>query len=401
MLSVSGLAWTLWAFAAAYLLLLALLAIVPARRAKQANGATRFCILIPAHNEELNLGQVLQKLGGLDYPRERCTIAVIADNCTDGTADVARATGVRVMERQNADLRGKGYALEWAMQILLKESGVDGKPAFDAFVVMDADSVLSPSFLNEMSARLAGGEHVLQARYDVLNPGDTWRTKLMTCALALVHVAKPGGREKLGLSVGLKGNGMCFSREVLERVPWSGASVTEDIEYALRIVEAGYRVAFVSQATVWAQMPVDAKQSQSQRERWEGGKHALLKAGAKHLLAGLSRGNLKRADAGLDLLIPPLVEFVFVAGLFTAGSGMWFVLTGSQAAKWSLLAWASVLVAQVSYVVIGLAVARVPFNIACSLIAAPLYALWKIVLVARLALKGGPDGWRRTERHEI
>ncbi len=410
LLTAVGVIWAAWLLSALYLLTLALCAAF-AHKAPQlpAVHLRNFCLLIPAHDEELLLADVLDKLRGLQYPERQRRVVVIADNCSDRTAEVARAHGAEVLERRAPDRRGKGYALEWAIRKLLAEENRAGErasgrageasPAFDAVVVLDADSELCEEFLHEMNAALEAGAEVVQGRYDVLNAKEAWRTRLMACALALAHYVKPLGRTHLGLSDGLKGNGMCFSRGVLERVPWSGASITEDIDYTLRLARAGVRIAFAPGAVVRAQMPTGGRQAASQRRRWEGGRYGLMRQAVSLLLVGLRQRHPALVDRALELLIPPLVELFTLPTLCVAGSVLW--LAGSphsDAARLAVWAWCIVLAVEALYLLIGLRVARVPWAVASSLLFAPAYAAWKLALYPGMVFGRGVRSWVRTER---
>lgn len=367
----------------------------------------RFAILIPAHNEELLLGAALDSLQCIAYPRDRYEILVIADNCTDQTAEIAREHGAVAFERFDKTLIGKGYALEWALQRLLDpaENRDVVSPVlrdFDAVVILDADTQVSPNLLAAFATGLKSGQKAMQVRYDVLNVGESWRTKLMTCALALAHVVKPLGRERLGLSDGLKGNGMCFAREVVETVPWSGESITEDIEYTLRLCRAGHRVVFLPEACVWAQMPTTGGQATSQRKRWEGGRYRLLFTVAPGLLLE-SVLHRKRVlfDRAMEMIIPPFAEMFAVPFLLLLVS-----LTAAWAWHWTwavgfAVAWLAILVLQAGYLFAGMAVARVPAAVALSLLYAPGYILWKFGVYAVMAISRSAGGWKRTERHSL
>lgn len=399
LLAVTAPLWLLWMAGSAYLLLLAVAASLRrSSRPAEAASQRRFCLLIPAHNEEVLLGGVIDGLRrDLDYPQELWTLRVVADNCSDGTASIARAHGAEVMERFDAQRKGKGYALEDAITELLQDPR-----QFEAFLILDADSALSPEFLKVVNAALADGAQVVQGHYEVMNAAESWRTRLMACALALAHHVKPHGRALLGLSDGLKGNGMCFTREVLERVPWSGESVTEDIEYTLRLAEAGIPIQYAPNARVRAQMPVTASQAASQRERWEGGRYALFGRGARCLAKGLLSGNLRLADRGFELLVPPLAEMALLPCAFLVAAGVWWLLApDSRGAFWLAVGWGATLVATALYIAIGLRVARVPAAVASALVFAPVYAVWKLALYGGMLLKGGVGGWKRTERKPI
>jgi 1,2-diacylglycerol 3-beta-glucosyltransferase len=369
----------------------------------------RFTLLIPAHNEELLLGAVIDSLYEMDYPRERYHLVVIADNCTDRTAAIARDHGAITLERFNTELIGKGYALEWALDRLkIAQQGASDAPEvvaaaqFDAVVILDADTVVSSNLLRAFDAALANGNHAAQARYDVLNPDDSWRTRLMSCALALAHVVKPLGRERLKLSDGLKGNGMCFTREIVEHVPWSGESITEDIEYTLRLCRAGYRIAFLPSAAVWAQMPTTGEQATSQRKRWEGGRYRLLFTVGPQLLVEATRsGNRLLRDRAMELIIPPFAELFAAPILLMAICLLAAGVAGWQWAAIMAILWIVILMGQAIYLFAGMWVARTPASVSLSLLYAPIYIIWKFGVYMLMAVSRSAGGWKRTERHEL
>ena len=205
--------------------LLILLLAATRRRPKispSAGAEPRLAVLIPAHDEELVLASTLLSLRAQDFPADRFEMIVVADNCTDSTAEIARAHGVSVWERQNLAQRGKGWALAWATQKLLTR---ETPP--DAVVIIDADTHAAPDFLTRMADALktrtdTRGFCAIQGRYGVLNADEGWRAALMAGAFDLFNHVKPLGRDALGLSVGLKGNGMAFTRALLEAAPWRG-----------------------------------------------------------------------------------------------------------------------------------------------------------------------------------
>lgn len=356
-----------------------------------------FVLLIPAHNEEMVLAPMLDSIERLDYPSSARTVVVIADNCSDCTADIARARGALVLERFDTTLIGKGYALEWA----LKELERRGLNTFEAVVILDADTKPSANLLSEFEACLARGEQAMQARYEVLNADETWRTRLMSCALALVHVARPLGRERLHLSDGLKGNGMCFAAAVVQAVPWSGESITEDIEYTLRLCRAGFRVAFVPEAAVWAQMPTTSGQASSQRERWESGRYRLMTSVAPRLyMDGVRTRNRMLRDRALDLIVPPFAE-MFAVPLLMMCAAAAAALFGWRVAPALAAAWGCLLVLQAGYLFAGMWIARVPRRIAMAILCAPPYIVWKFALYARMAAGRTTGGWKRTERRKL
>ena len=367
--------------------------------------AIRFAVLIPAHNEELLIGAALKSLMQLNYPRKSFNVIVIADNCNDATARIVKESGAIALERFDTEKIGKGYALEWALERLLSadpEPDLSVASAFDAVVVLDADTQVAPNLLATFAEAIKSGEKAMQARYEVLNPDESWRTRLMCCALSLVHIVKPLGRERLKLSDGLKGNGMCFTREVVTRVPWSGASITEDIEYALRICREGYRVAFLPGSAVWAQMPTTGAQSVTQRKRWEGGRYHLLFQTAPSLLKeGIRRKNPVLLDRAAELIIPPFAEmFAFPFSLMIVSVIARFVYHW-QVASWYSIAFGTLLLMQAVYLFGGMWIAKVPAKIALSALYAPGYILWKFAVYGVMVVARSAGGWKRTERRSL
>ena len=259
----------------------------------------------------------------MHYPPALVNVIVVADNCTDATVSIARAIdGVLVLERCAPDHPGKPSALNWAIEQTQPEV-----EASDAVIVMDADTRMDGDFLCAMDAafhRAGGRPFAAQGRYDVLNPDDGWRTALMAGALSLVHVVRPLARELMGLSVGLKGNGMCFSRGLLAELPWNPSSLTEDIELGIDLIEKkGMRIEFVSGAVVSAQMPVTQAAAAGQRRRWEGGRGRIVRDRAVGLLLmGIIKRNRIAIDAAIDLLLPPVAELFAILALWGAVIGL-------------------------------------------------------------------------------
>lgn len=281
------------------------------RPATGTDRSVRFAILVPANNEAFGITDTIASVRAVDYPRHSFRIIVIADNCTDDTAAVARSAGAHVIERLDDVRRSKGFALSDALPEVLADSWVD------AVVVVDADSVVSPNLLALCAGRIASGEGALQVRYGIRNPDDSWRTQLLAVAFACFHDVRSSGRETLGLSCGLRGNGMVFTRRTLEMVPHRATSLVEDLEHGMDLADAGIRIGYVDGASVLAEMPTTDAGSRSQRDRWERGRAALRSRALAMLRAGVRDRDACRVDLATDVLLPPLGT---VAAL-TLGSG--------------------------------------------------------------------------------
>jgi cellulose synthase/poly-beta-1,6-N-acetylglucosamine synthase-like glycosyltransferase len=378
-----------------YLLFLTLAAVTAPRARKSAGKSpgepsARFAVLVPAHNEERLLPELLASLRAQDYPPALFDVCVVADNCSDGTAAAARAGGARVFERFNTVQIGKGYALNW----LLLNLG-SANPPYSAYVIFDADTIASPGFLREMDACLKNGENAVQGYYAVRDPGQSWGVALRYAALAVLHFLRPLGRTRFGGSAGLKGNGMCFRASLYETHPWSG-SVTEDIEYHMGLLLEGQRVAFAPGAFLEAEMPGSLKSAQTQNVRWESGRLQAARTYIPLLLGRLApRRPFLALDAVMEHLIPPTaVVFLGVALCLALGG-----LSAALGAAWGLL-WAAVGIAAAlfAYIACGLILVRAPIKVWASFLYAPIYAVWKFVLMIQILLGKRRQGWVRTQR---
>lgn len=229
------------------------------RRTRPRVPTHTFAILVPAHNEEHTLPTALQSLAVLDYPAEMVRVCVIADNCTDGTAAAARAVGAECLERRDSAKRGKGYALAFGFAHVLA-----AEP--DAVLVLDADCELSSDALLALDAALAEGADAVQTAVrsrDAEGPAG-----LVAAVGTAFDDAIAAGWDRLGFSVALRGTGMAFRRELLERVPWEAFGLVEDAEYGARLKRAGVRVRYCGGAEVTSESPPSVADLCQQRRRW-------------------------------------------------------------------------------------------------------------------------------------
>lgn len=381
-----------------YLALLSVAALSRARRGSQDRvqapagtiPRTRFALLVPAHDEEPVIGELLGSIGGLDYPEALRAVHVVADNCTDRTAAVVRGAGlagVTVWERHKPLLGGKGHALRWLLEQLEASEQV-----YDAYVVVDADSQLSPTFLTQMAAGMAHGAEALQARYRVANESGAWTAGLRAVAFALFNHLRPLGRLALGWSAGLKGNGMCFSRSVIERFGWGSYTLAEDAEYHLSLIDHGLRVRYVPEAVVISAMPTTLRQARSQQQRWERGRLILARAHGPSLVRGaLRQRDLARLDAIVEVCLPPISLLAGLLALVTISALALRWLPGIEGAL-ALVALFAL------HAVAGMALAGLAPRAYLSLLYAPWYVLWKIGVYAGAAVRRGEARWVRTDR---
>jgi cellulose synthase/poly-beta-1,6-N-acetylglucosamine synthase-like glycosyltransferase len=213
----------------------------------------------------------------------------------------------------------------------------------------------------------------------------------MELALAAFNVLRPRGRDALGFSAGLLGNGFALRREVLESLPYAAGSIVEDLEYHLVLVFHGVKVAFADEARVRGEMPAGGAGVRQQRVRWEGGRLRMLAEHAGGLFADLLRGNLRSLEPLLDLLLPPLAYHAALAAVL--------VLLPFDAARMVGLATLAVLGL---HVVAAAIVGRLPLRHFVALVYAPFYVAWKICLLpATLAAAARDHPWVRTARDSV
>ncbi len=344
------------------------------RRPAPGGAELRPVVVVPAHNEAGGIASCVASL----LP---CEVVVVADNCTDDTAAVARSAGARVLERRDESRRGKGFALDFAFERLLPEG-------FDFFLVVDADTVAGTNLISEMRAWFAAGADAAQCRYAVRNPHQSTRTRLMNVALMAFNILRPRGRGNLGLSAGILGNGFALSRRVLEQVPYQATSVVEDLEYHLRLVRAGFRVMSADATAVYGEMPTGGKGARSQRSRWEGGRLRMAREFVPALARDVLSGKGRMAEPLLDLLLLPLALHTVLLLAAAAAPEPW--IRGCGAAGLAVLA---------LHIATAIAVGGGGLRDFAVLAAAPFYVLWKIgmlPLVWRASRRNA--AWVRTER---
>lgn len=270
-------------------------------------GPFRLVLVIPAHDEEINIERCLRSVKRAYANGVLVETVVVADNCSDGTAVLAQAAGARVLERSDRNLRGKGYALDFAFRTLLPEGA-------DAFAVIDADSEIAANFVVELVKCFRAGADAAQSRYLVCSPDTSSGARLLRLASFAFNVVRPLGRTRLGLSAGIYGNGFALSRSTLQDVPYSAASVVEDLEYHLALLHKGKHVVFMHMTTVYAGIPGSASGLQTQRARWEGGRARMIASKTFPLLRLVICGQLSLLEPLFDLLLLPLGFQVILLG---------------------------------------------------------------------------------------
>ena len=351
----------------------------------------KFAVIVPAHNEAAVIPGVLGSIRSVDYPPHLYDAIVVADNCTDATAGIARSGGARCMERNDLVRKGKGYALAHAAGALTEKD-------YDAFVIIYADSTMSRNFLRAMNSRLISGQKAVQAYYGTPNPESSPLAYFFFVGNFIENNLFCSAKARLGLPVLLRGNGMCFAKEVLVRQPWDSYSIVEDVEYGIKLAGKGIAIHFGGDAQVLARQPESLGQAYIQRVRWASGNAGISRTYAAGLmLKGVSKGDLLAFDTGLSLLALSKPLLLLLSLLALAGSLLYCSAGGGHGKAFALWA-ASLLAAQAAYLSAGVLKAGLNGRRILYLLSAPLYLAW-LVLITLLGLAGyRSDAWLRTKR---
>ena len=364
------------------LLVLTGAALLPSEAAnRNGNSASGFslAIIVPAHNEEVLIGRCVRSI--LASRLQFVEVLVVAHNCSDNTALEAERAGARALSLNESSQSGKGCALHHGFSTALAEG-------FDAVLVIDADSVVSANLVEAVRNSFRSGSEAVQCRYEILAANSNQRGQLMSLAFMGFNVIRPRGREKLGLSVGIFGNGFGLCREILERLPYEARSTTEDLEYHLMLVDAGIRVKFLNSAQVVSEAPASSSGATTQRARWEGGRFRLMKQWSFRLLVRVLSGRLRLLEPLLDLLGLPLAFEVGLLAIALLLPVEWLRLYAVSA------------FAVIALHILVAATYGPDFRGAMkALLTAPLYILWKLWMFPRIWRASRSDApWVRTSR---
>ena len=263
----------------------------------------KFMAIIPAHNEETVVANLINSLKAQDYPKELLDIYVIADNCTDNTAEVAKNAGAIVYERFDSTKKTKGYAMQWFLKQKIEENA-----DYDAFCVFDADNVAMPDFIKNMNKKLCQGEEVVQGYRDIKNPTDSWVSAGYALFYWTMHRFYHLARYNIGLSPLLNGTGFMVKFDIVKPNGWQTETLTEDIEFSLINMCEGRKLGWATDAVVFDEQPIGFKQSWTQRMRWSVGHIQCFKIYTKQLAKNtIKNKKMVTFDGFLYLMGMPLL----------------------------------------------------------------------------------------------
>lgn len=361
--------------------------VAPGRRGGGEAGAGRCAVLIPAHDEAAGIVATLAALREVAPAGTR--VLVVADNCSDDTAAMARGCGVEVAERHDPARRGKGYALAFGRERLSEPVPPE------VVIVLDADCRLLPGSIEALArAALTRGSpaqaiNLIAARLDI-SPV----MQIAGFAMVVKNLFRSRGMQRLGGTALLTGTGMAFPWHLFAQAQLATSSIVEDLALGIEMTRAGHAPFLVEDAHVRSE-PADLRDAMQQRTRWEHGfLDTLLRRAFPVLAGGLGRGSLAEVLLGLHLLVPPLALLLLVSGAALATSTLLAVLGASPIPA---IALGSLLVMALLLIVIAWLAGGRRYLSGGALIRVPLYILWKLPIYAGF-LRRREVGWRRTPR---
>jgi cellulose synthase/poly-beta-1,6-N-acetylglucosamine synthase-like glycosyltransferase len=348
-------------------------------RREANNRPPRLAVIVPAHNEEISIGQCVQSLRE-SAPAEM-KIFVVAHNCTDSTASLAQSAGAEVLIYDEPAANGKAHALRFGFTHAIEQDA-------EAVLVIDADSTVSSNLIPLVLSAFVNRAEAIQCRYEMQCVQGKLRSELVALAVRGFNFVRPLGRQSLGLSSGILGNGFALTAEVLKAVPYDALSVAEDLEYHLHLILAGKRVLFLENAVVSSDLPASETGEASQHSRWQGGRLRVARIWLPCLFREILRGRLVLLEPLLDLIGLP-IAFAMVALLLAACLP---------------LPWIHFYVA-LSFSIISIHVLKAAwagprrFRALGLLLLTPFYLLWKLRLIPNIVrASSARAAWVRTDR---
>lgn len=258
----------------------------------------RYGVLISARNEEAVIAQLINNIHDQNYPAELITVFVVADNCSDSTADVARAAGAVVYERFNKKQVGKGYALDFLFDRIGENYPKD---AFDGYFVFDADNLLDENYTTEMNKTFSQGHRIITSYRNSKNYDDNWISAGYSLWFLRESKYLNHSRMLLGTSCAVSGTGFLVHRDIIEQNNgWKFFLLTEDIEFSVNSIINGERIAFCKSAILYDEQPTDFGQAWRQRLRWAKGFLQVFKKYGGGLVKGIIK---KRSFACYDMMM--------------------------------------------------------------------------------------------------
>ena len=256
------------------------------RKFKPAKKQYKYAIMIAARNEKYVIGNLIDSINKQDYPKDKITIFVVADNCDDNTAEIARSKGAICYERFDPDHRTKGYALEFLVDRIKENYGIE---SFDGYFIFDADNLLKRNYITKMNDAFDSGEKIITSYRNTKNFDENWIAS--TYALHWIRSIRTNHRARsvLRLATNIQGTGFLFHNEII-RDGWHYTSLTEDRALTADAVAQGYRISYQDEAEFFDEQPINLKVALRQRLRWSKGHLQAFAESGPYLFANIFLG---------------------------------------------------------------------------------------------------------------
>lgn len=271
----------------------------------------RFAVVVSARNESSVIGNLISSIRNQNYPQELVDIFIIADNCTDNTAEIARSAGAIVYERFNKEQVGKGYALDWMFNIIESEYADRN---YEGYIIFDADNVLDPNYIAEMNKVFDNGYRIITSYRNSKNYDTNWITA--GYSLWFLREAKylNNARMQLGTSCAISGTGFLVSADVIrENNGWIHHLLTEDIEFTTDSIIHGEKIGYCADAILYDEQPTKFSQSYTQRLRWAKGFYQVFRDYGAKLVKGVFKGSFSCFDMLMTIMPAMLLTLISIA----------------------------------------------------------------------------------------
>lgn len=271
----------------------------------------RFAVVVSARNESSVIGNLISSIRNQNYPQELVDIFIIADNCTDNTAEIARSAGAIVYERFNKEQVGKGYALDWMFNIIESEYADRN---YEGYIIFDADNVLDPNYIAEMNKVFDNGYRIITSYRNSKNYDTNWITA--GYSLWFLREAKylNNARMQLGTSCAISGTGFLVSADVIrENNGWIHHLLTEDIEFTTDSIIHGEKIGYCADAILYDEQPTKFNQSYTQRLRWAKGFYQVFRNYGAKLVKGVFKGSFSCFDMLMTIMPAMLLTLISIA----------------------------------------------------------------------------------------
>lgn len=308
-----------------YQIIYILISLLKKNKPYKTRKQNRFAVLVCARNEAGVIADIINSIKTQTYNQKLISVFVMADNCTDDTAEIAMCAGAIVYERQNKQLVGKGYALEY----LLNCTSKDYPDSFDGYFVFDADNILELDYIEKMNCTFSNGYEIVTSYRNSKNYGDNW----ISAGYALWFLRESrylnNSRSLLKTSCAVSGTGFLFSQKILNKMGgWPFYLLTEDIEFSVHHIVNGEKIGFCPDAVLYDEQPTYFSQSWHQRMRWAKGYLQVFQAYGTKLFSGIMKGNFACFDMGMSIM--PAIIFTFISVISNLTIGVLSVINGGN-----------------------------------------------------------------------